>query len=269
MMLKQGAKRILRAVGLQRAQLAAARMAAERAGLATMPQSRAGRTGGRILAYHSVAQPQTGVNDVSLKRFERQLDMLKELDFEIVPASEIATSGGAPDQIAITVDDAWTSAADVIAPVLRRRDLPWSLFVVSQWSDHTDEWTRDTILDWEALKRLQGSDLEIGSHSVTHPDFAKLSASEITRELHASRARIEDCLGFAPASFAIPFGQSMNWTDEAQDLAQLAGYDVIYAQAENTRHPGTVGRTFVTKYDNDRIFRALLNGAFDNWEEWV
>lgn len=268
-MLKKGAKKLLRAVGLRRAQVAAARMAAERTGLATLPATRSDRAGGRILAYHSVSQPQTGVNDVSLERFERHLDLLKELGFEIVPASQIAADGGQPNQIAITVDDAWTSAADFIAPVLRKRDLPWSLFVVSQWSDHTDEWTRDTILNWDALKNLQGEDLEIGSHSVTHPDFAKLTRSEIEHELQASRARIEACLGFAPTSFAIPFGQSMNWTDEAQAIARQTGYDVIYAQAENTRHPATIGRTFVTKFDSDRIFRALLNGAFDNWEEWV
>jgi len=29
-----------------------------------------------------------------------------------------------------------------------------------------------------------------------------------------------------------------------------------------------VPRTFVTSWDNDRIFRAALRGSFDRWEEW-
>ncbi len=55
----------------------------------------------------------------------------------------------------------------------------------------------------------------------------------------------------------------------AQQAARDAGYETIYAQAEETRPEGTVARTFVTKYDGDRIFKALLAGKYDRWEEWV
>jgi hypothetical protein len=80
---------------------------------------------------------------------------------------------------------------------------------------------------------------------------------------------IERRLGFAPKTFAIPLGQSMNWTGECAAAARTAGYDIIYAQAEETRPAGTVARTFVTRFDHARIFRALLDGTFDRWEEWV
>ena len=69
-------------------------------------------------------------------------------------------------------------------------------------------------------------------------------------------------------SFAISFGQSKNWSSFAHDAARSAGYEFVYAQAENTRPHGTIPRTFVTWMDDDRIFGALLEGAFDNWEEW-
>ena len=268
-MLKKGAKAVLQKAGVRRERVAAARMAIERATLASLPRPGLERPGGRILAYHSVSQPRTGVNDVSLRRFERQLDVAIELGFEFVPALMIAHAGGTPKQLAITVDDAWTSVAEHIAPILRKRDIPWSLFVVSGWSDHADPWTRDDILNWGDLRKLIGGDLELGSHSVSHPDFGKLTPAEISRELEVSRAQITDQLGIVPKSFAIPYGQSENWTAEAHDIAMNIGYDTIYAQAEETSFPGTTSRTFVTKFDNDRIFRALLSGAFDNWEEWV
>ena len=51
--------------------------------------------------------------------------------------------------------------------------------------------------------------------------------------------------------------------------AKDAGYELVYAQAEETRSTDTVARTFVTKFDGDRIFRALLKGKFDSWEEWA
>jgi hypothetical protein len=30
-----------------------------------------------------------------------------------------------------------------------------------------------------------------------------------------------------------------------------------------------VPRTFITQFDDRRLFRAALEGAFDAWEEWV
>ena len=76
-------------------------------------------------------------------------------------------------------------------------------------------------------------------------------------------------IGIKPDTFAIPFGQSANWTPEAGEIAKAAGYKVIFAQAEDTRPENTIPRTFVTKFDGDFIFNALLKGKFDRWEEWV
>jgi hypothetical protein len=87
-------------------------------------------------------------------------------------------------------------------------------------------------------------------------------------ELEGSRNMFEKRLGLRPTEFAVPFGLSRNWPQAARNAARKAGYDFIYAQAEDTRPPGTVARSFVTKYDNDRTFKALLDGAYDRWEEW-
>lgn len=268
-MLTAMAKKALRRAGVRRDDIAALRMLGERHALSAFRRKRAKRAGGRILAYHSVGQPRTGVNDVSPTNFARQLDIALELGYRFVPARQIALEGGGPMDLAVTFDDAWTSAAEHAAPILRQRDIPWTLFVVSDWSEHGTEWTRKDILGWDALKRLSGSDLEIGSHSKSHPDFSRLSDADIEIELRTPRVVMEQRLGAAPTTFAIPFGQSMNWNGRAQELAHAAGYEVVYSQAENTRFPGTAPRTFVTKFDNDRIFRSLLNGAFDDWEEWV
>jgi hypothetical protein len=54
----------------------------------------------------------------------------------------------------------------------------------------------------------------------------------------------------------------------AHDIALEAGYSTIFAQAEETRPTDTVARTFVTKFDHEFIFRAILKGKFDRWEEW-
>jgi peptidoglycan/xylan/chitin deacetylase (PgdA/CDA1 family) len=104
---------------------------------------------------------------------------------------------------------------------------------------------------------------------VSHADFRYLSPAEAEADLLKSRSAIEQAIGVVPDAFAIPIGGSRNWTAGTTRIAREVGYALIYAQAEERRPAGTIARTFVTRYDGDRLFRAALGGAFDRWEEWV
>ncbi|MCJ2179799.1 polysaccharide deacetylase family protein [Novosphingobium album (ex Hu et al. 2023)] len=226
------------------------------------------RSGGRILAYHSVGQPMMDHNDVPPKLFRRQLEWAVAHGYRFVPASEIARTGGGPMDLAITFDDGLRSVMTEAAPILKEFGAPWSLFVVTGWSEGASPWATGEVLGWRELERLAADGAEIGSHSVTHPDFGQLDGPAARDELERSRDMIKARLGFAPASFAIPLGQSANWTPVAMREAKAAGYDLIYAQAEETRSAGTIARTFITGFDNMRVFSAALSGVFDRWEEW-
>jgi peptidoglycan/xylan/chitin deacetylase (PgdA/CDA1 family) len=269
--MKKALKKIVRATGLQRHHVAAARMYGERHLLATTTgtQSVRPRTTGRILCYHSIGQAASGVNDVKPKRFCRQIELALRSGFRFVPAAQIGRTGGGPMDLAITFDDGWTSVLAEAAPILQDHGIPWLLFVVTNWSDHRSAWSKEFILPWRDIDRLMAKGAQIGSHSTTHPDFGSIGRSQMIEELCGSRETIKQRLGVVPVSFAIPLGQSMNWTPAAGDIARDAGYDLIYAQAEDTRPSGTIPRTFVTRFDGDRIFQALLGGAYDRWEEWV
>jgi peptidoglycan/xylan/chitin deacetylase (PgdA/CDA1 family) len=260
--------KIIRATGLSRRHIAATRMYCERHWLATSPTSGAKRTG-RILCYHSIGQAAAGVNDVKPEQFRRHIELAIRLGFHFVPPMQIARVNSAPTELAITFDDGWTSVLSTAAPILHDYDIPWLLFVVSSWSDHQSTWAKEFILPWREIERLMAMGVQIGSHSVTHPDFGSIGSAQMIDELCSSRDTIRHRLGFVPTCFAIPYGQSMNWTPLANKIAREAGYEIIYAQAEETRPNGTIPRTFVTRFDGDRIFSALLRGAYDRWEEWL
>jgi peptidoglycan/xylan/chitin deacetylase (PgdA/CDA1 family) len=266
--MKTTLKKIAKRMGVKRSQLAAARMFVERQALAAAGR-REPRQGGRVLCYHSVGQPQSGTNDVSPAMFRRHIEIVLSHGFTFVPARRIAETGGAPTELAITFDDAWASVLDTAGPILKEYDIPWTVFVVSEWCNHSYEWARSNFLNWRRLEQVADFGGDIGSHSVTHPDFGKIPRDEMVEELERSRDAIVRELGFTPTTFAIPFGQSMNWPEEAHRAACAAGYEVIYAQADQTRPPGTVPRTFITQFDDERLFKAAIGGAYDRWEEWV
>jgi peptidoglycan/xylan/chitin deacetylase (PgdA/CDA1 family) len=266
--MKQTLKALARRTGLRRTHLAAARMCCERYVLSTIGRRRT-RDIGRILCYHSVGQPAWGVNDVLPADFRRQIELALSAGWRFVPASEIARTGGGPKDLAITFDDGLKSVLTHAAPILASYQIPWSAFVVADWSDGKARWAEDTFLGWREIERLAASGVEIGSHSVSHPDFGSIGRTQTMDELGRSRRTIFERSGLDASTFAIPLGQSRNWSAAAAEMAREAGYQVVYAQAEETRPPDTVPRTFVTRFDGDRIFRALLGGVFDRWEEWL
>jgi peptidoglycan/xylan/chitin deacetylase (PgdA/CDA1 family) len=266
--MKRALKTIARSVGVTRPRVAAARMCCERHWLATFGRP-SKRYVGRILCYHTIGQSEWGVNDVTPAQFRRQIEMALNAGFRFAPASEVARGDSDAKTLAITFDDGMKSVLTHAAPILKDYGLPWSFFPVSEWSDGKHAWVADKVLSWADIEALMKDGAELGSHSATHPDFKWIDQQRTVDELGESRRTMELRLGFAPDTFAIPFGQSGNWPEAAAKAARDAGYTTIYAQAEETRPEGTVARTFVTSVDGDRIFKALLAGKYDRWEEWV
>ncbi len=221
---------------------------------------------GRVLCYHSVGTRQWGVNDVPADLFRAQLETALRLGYRFVSAGAIADGECGEYDLALTFDDGLMSVCDNAAPILDELRIPWTVFVVSNWAETAGGGSR-LFMGWRELRGLAAAGVGVGSHSVSHPDFGRLTRTEARRELLESRSVIRDRLGVDVDSFAIPYGRSINWSSDLSSLAASVGYGHVYAQAVDTRAAGTVARTFVTRFDSPRVFRAALEGAFDSWEE--
>ncbi|WP_127473816.1 polysaccharide deacetylase family protein [Microbacterium sulfonylureivorans] len=224
------------------------------------------RAAGRILCYHSVGQPRWGINDVDEGRFRQQIESALDAGYRFVPAADIVRTGGGPLDLSVTFDDGPRSVLTAAAPILASYDIPFSVFVVSDWSE---DGLGGDALSWAEVSRLAELGAEIGNHSASHPDFSRIGKEQAVHEIGSAQELIERRTGIRTSTFAIPWGQSGNWPVRAHEAALELGYEVIYAQAEETRSPGTAARSFVTRVDSPRIFDALLRGRYDRWEEWI
>ena len=216
-----------------------------------------------MLSYHATGTPEWGANDIAPDRFKKQLDLAAQLGYRFVPAADIAQGRSGPRDLAVTFDDGLRSIL-AVTPYLDDRGIPFTVFAVTEWASEP----ADRFLSWTDLERLAASGAAIGSHSLSHANFRKLSPQRRCAELGESRAAIDQHLGFAPVLFAIPFGRDRDWDGESTQLAREAGYEAIFAQAELRRPQGTLARSFVARYDGPAQFRALLEGRFDGWQEW-
>ena len=78
------------------------------------------------------------------------------------------------------------------------------------------------ILDDDGLRRLAADDLiDIGGHSLSHPELANLTVPEQDHELRVSKDRLEQILGRKVTALAYPHGSC---SAETKRLAEAAGY---------------------------------------------
>lgn len=104
-------------------------------------------------------------------------------------------------QVAISFDAAWGGdKTQGIIDILDEYDCTATFFLVGFWVDKYPEMVR----------AIDEAGLEIGSHSNTHPDMAKLDKTTIEQELSLSMKKITDITGKDVRVFRPPFGSYNN-----------------------------------------------------------
>jgi peptidoglycan/xylan/chitin deacetylase (PgdA/CDA1 family) len=85
--------------------------------------------------------------------------------------------------------------------------------------------THRTLSPEEVVQLAEGGIIEIGSHTVSHPVLSSLPLAVQTEEITASKARLEEIVGYRIASFAYPFGGRSHYSDQTVTAVREAGFD--------------------------------------------
>jgi peptidoglycan/xylan/chitin deacetylase (PgdA/CDA1 family) len=101
--------------------------------------------------------------------------------------------------VSLTFDDGYLSQFKTALPLLKKRNLPATFYVITGNIDST---TKSLIL------KNVSYDYEIGSHSVTHPDLSKISTAEVTAELIDSKTYLKKYFGVnSGLTMSYPYGE--------------------------------------------------------------
>jgi peptidoglycan/xylan/chitin deacetylase (PgdA/CDA1 family) len=248
-------------------------------------------TTGCILAYHRVADlgfvdPSHDDWNVPPAVFERQLVALMGCA-EIVPLTELLSrfrslpNEGRP-LVALTFDDGYANFHSQVLPLLKRYQVPATVFVVtsligSQDPPPFDAWSVKHCkrLDPEAWRPMNWAELEecaasglvsIGGHSHEHLKATNLSPDELAKEAHRSRQILLSGLKDVRC-YAYPYGSSrLGFVPESYVSAVAdAGYDFavtydlgrVTAQTDPLRMP----RIEAHGVDGEAIIRAKVRGT--------
>ncbi len=221
-----------------------------------------------VLAYHGVF-PSTAAEDpdflrVHPDRFRAQLELLRDAGFRFVTAAELAAEagGGAPPPglVALTFDDGMEDNHSVLLPLLREYGLPATVYVSTGLIGKPNPWIAESagarMMTEAELRELAAAGVEIGAHTVTHPDLSQLPYEDCLREMADSRAELQRISGQPVGTFAYPF---CRYGDAAVRAARDAGFDAaVTCHGRGGWTPYEMKRTMITGKDGLPSFAAKL-----------
>lgn len=170
--------------------------------------------------YHAIGKPNCTLEatyTVTPDLFRRHLAVLRDegwvtLGIDTLTA-RIRQGVLLPERtVGITVDDGFACLHEHLGPELGN-GLSATAYVVTGSLDAMARFDRDLgirarpMLSRMQLRELSDAGLEIGSHTVNHPDLRTLSDAALANELARSRQDLEQLLGRAITSFAYPRGR--------------------------------------------------------------
>ncbi len=79
-------------------------------------------------------------------------------------------------------------------------------------------------MTWDNVREMAAAGIEIGSHTVRHPNLARIPADELQAELMDSKRSIETHLDRPVTTISYPFGKSYAVNADVCDAARRAGY---------------------------------------------
>jgi peptidoglycan/xylan/chitin deacetylase (PgdA/CDA1 family) len=185
-----------------------------------------------VFTYHSIATAPRGARDpflyVTPERFDEQLTLLAKHGFSSGSLDDIAhSSANADKKFVITFDDGYCNVLDNALEILVHHRARSIQFIVADLIGTRNEWdvvhgdVPEPLMDAAQIRTWLQAGQEIGSHSLTHRNLAKLSTADAREQVFASKKKLEDLFGVPIRHFCYPHGK---WTPAVRDLVREAGY---------------------------------------------
>lgn len=191
-----------------------------------------------ILAYHRVGPTVADSMTITTAVFEAQLQYLRENGYTVIPLRSLIdyrlgkAPAPAPRSVVITFDDGHRSVYEVALPLIRKYQVPVTLFIYPSAISNSHA---PYAMSWEQLGELVDTGLfDVQSHTYWHPNFKRekqrLAPDEykklVATQLQKSRAALEKRFAGHVDLLAWPFGI---YDDDLLESARQAGYTAAFS----------------------------------------
>jgi len=226
-----------------------------------------------ILLYHRFGPVAADSMTVTASAFESHLKYLKSHGYSVIPLRHLVDhylgkKVSLPSQsLVITADDGHKSVYTEMSPLLRKYQVPATLFLYPSAISNASY-----AMTWDQLREMKETGLfDFQSHTLWHPNFKeerkRLKPPEyedfVEKQLKKSRKRIEKELSVKVDMLAWPFGIYDEWL-----ISKLIQAGYVAAFTMERRHASPSGNMMALprylmvhqeRRNADRTIRALLD----------
>ncbi|MBI4801140.1 MAG: polysaccharide deacetylase family protein [Elusimicrobia bacterium] len=236
-----------------------------------------------VLVYHKIGRAPAGSRLGSLwvtpEKFRAQVVWLLNHGYTTLLFSDLrkAHKGGKklPEKaVLITFDDGYENNYAEAYRILKELNARGNIFAVYNAIGKANLWHNPAgepwinMADLEMLRKMLSSGvIELGSHTMNHPDLEKLPFEDAAWEIAESRKQLQAALGTEICAFAYPYGAGAG-NPALRESVFKAGYtfDFSFRQGKTPwpwqREAGPIDRLFIRGGDNELdMYLQLTRGA--------
>ena len=185
------------------------------------------------IMYHRFNETKYPSTNIQLEIFKEQLKIIEDEGIKFIHPKEFEQSlveKKKERKILFTVDDGLLSFYKNAWPILKKKQIPFILFV------NTREVGAFNYMNWDQIRELYKEDfVEIGNHSHSHEYLVDESREVIENDILKSIKIFEEKLGKNSDFFSYPFGE---YSSEFKNLIKSLGFKYAFGQ-----HSGVIDET--------------------------
>ena len=155
--------------------------------------------------YHRFEENKYPSTNIRLKDFEKHLEMIEKEKITFINANNFEKDlkfNKNERKILLTIDDAFLSFYENAWPILKKKNIPFILFV------STKEIGSNNYMSWEQILEISKETyVHIGNHSHTHEYLIDRTNKEIEDDIGKSINLLKNKLGYKTSFFSYPFGE--------------------------------------------------------------
>lgn len=188
------------------------------------------------------------ITTASFSIFSYYKNSLASANYE--PAKQTLESG----LVTITFDDGWLSVYENAMPILNEKSYKSSIYIASDViAPHWNRVSKKQILKMESWGH------EIGSHTKSHKPLADMTVNKMKKEIVGSKEDLLDLGVKSVDTFAYPFGDYNNFTDQ---IVHEAGY--LGARTSDWGFNSTASDPYILK------IKSVKSGtSFAQAQDWI
>ena len=183
--------------------------------------------------YHRFEENKYPSTNIRIDDFKKHISIIENNNIKFINPNnfeEELKNNKLQRKILLTIDDGFLSFYENAWPILKKKKIPFILFV------STREVGANNYMTWEQIKELSKENfVEIGNHSHTHEYLVDESKELIVEDIKKSISIFKEKLGKNSEFFSYPFGE---YSLEFKDIIESFGFKYAFGQ-----HSGVMDET--------------------------